>query len=121
LTEKIVQRYAVGIPEGKLVRSGDYISLAPERCMSHDNSWSIAVKYMSTGATQIRRPQQIVMTLDHDLQNTSRANLEKYRQIEEFAGKHGVHFYPAGAGIGHQLMVEEGKDIIDTFDQGVIG
>lgn len=89
--------------------------------MSHDNSWAIALKFMSTGATQIRSPQQIVMTLDHDLQNKSRANLEKYRQIEEFAGSHGVKFHPAGAGIGHQLMVEEGKYILETLDQEVIG
>jgi len=28
--------------------------------------------------------------------------------IEEFARKHGVDFYPAGRGIGHQVLVEEG-------------
>ncbi|KAI9822229.1 MAG: mitochondrial Homoaconitase [Thelocarpon impressellum] len=48
------------------------------------------------------------MTLDHDVQNKSESNLKKYRQIEEFAKKQGVDFYPAGRGIGHQIMVEEG-------------
>ncbi|KAJ6260202.1 homoaconitase [Drechslerella dactyloides] len=108
LTEKIVQRYAVGLPEGKLVRSGDYIALDPEHCMTHDNSFPVAVKFMSMGATQVRRPRQIVMTLDHDVQNTSEANLKKYQQIETFAKQHGIDFYPAGRGIGHQIMVEEG-------------
>ncbi|KAL9124828.1 MAG: hypothetical protein Q9217_005887 [Psora testacea] len=108
LTEKIVQRYAVGLPEGKLVQSGDYISLAPEYCMTHDNSWPIILRYMSIGATQIHRPQQLVMALDHDVQNISESNLRKYRQIEAFAKQHGIHFYPAGRGIGHQIMVEEG-------------
>ena len=28
--------------------------------------------------------------------------------IEEFARTHGVDFYPAGRGIGHQILVEEG-------------
>ena len=37
LTEKIVQRYAVDLPPGKIVRSGDYVSIKPEHCMSHDN------------------------------------------------------------------------------------
>ena len=37
----------LGLPEGKRVRSGDYISLAPEKVMSHDNSWPIASKFMS--------------------------------------------------------------------------
>lgn len=108
MTEKIVQRYAVGLPEGKLVQSGDYISLAPEYCMTHDNSWPIILRYMSMGATQIHRPQQLVMALDHDVQNISESNLKKYRQIEAFAKQHGIHFYPAGRGIGHQIMVEEG-------------
>lgn len=37
LTEKIVQRYAVDLPAGKLVKSGDYVSIKPQHCMSHDN------------------------------------------------------------------------------------
>ncbi len=60
------------------------------------------------GATQIHRPQQLVMALDHDVQNISESNLKKYRQIEAFAKQHGIHFYPAERGIGHQIMVEEG-------------
>ena len=76
--------------------------------MTHDNSWPVALKFMSIGASNIYNKKQIVMTLDHDVQNKSEANLKKYRQIEEFAKKQGVDFYPAGRGIGHQIMVEEG-------------
>ncbi|KAE8444098.1 mitochondrial Homoaconitase [Mollisiaceae sp. DMI_Dod_QoI] len=108
LTEKIVQRYSLGLPEGKVVKSGDYVTLSPFHCMTHDNSWPVALKFMSIGASKIHDPKQIVMTLDHDVQNKSETNLKKYRQIEEFAQKQGVDFYPAGRGIGHQIMVEEG-------------
>ncbi|KAL8896334.1 MAG: hypothetical protein Q9192_003150, partial [Flavoplaca navasiana] len=108
LTEKIVQRYAVSLPNRKLVRSGDYISLSPAYCMTHDNSWPVALKFMSMGATQVRNPRQIVFTLDHDIQNTSDANLKKYQQIEAFAEKHSIDHFPPGRGIGHQIMVEEG-------------
>jgi homoaconitate hydratase len=108
LTEKIVQRHAVGIAEGKVLRSGDYVTLQPHKCMTHDNSWPVALKFMSIGATSINDPSQIVMTLDHDVQNKTEKNLKKYSQIEEFAKKQGVVFYPAGRGIGHQIMVEEG-------------
>jgi hypothetical protein len=41
LTEKIVQRYAVDLPPRKIVRSGDYVSIKPEHCMSHDNCISL--------------------------------------------------------------------------------
>ena len=108
LTEKIVQKYSVGLAQGKKVRAGDYVTLYPHHCMTHDNSWPVALKFMSIGATKIHDNRQVVMTLDHDVQNKSETNLNKYRQIEEFAAKHGVDFYPAGRGIGHQIMVEEG-------------
>ncbi|PBP27485.1 homoaconitase [Diplocarpon rosae] len=108
LTEKIVQRYSLGLPDGKVVKSGDYVTLSPHHCMTHDNSWPVALKFMSIGASKIHDPKQIVMTLDHDVQNKSASNLKKYKQIEEFAKDQGVDFYPAGRGIGHQIMVEEG-------------
>ncbi|KAL8704136.1 MAG: hypothetical protein Q9201_002686 [Fulgogasparrea decipioides] len=108
LTEKIVQQHSVGLPKDKRVKAGDYVTLSPYRCMTHDNSWPVATKFLSIGASEIYHKNQIVMTLDHDVQNKTEANLKKYRQIEEFAKRQGVAFYPAGRGIGHQIMVEEG-------------
>lgn len=105
LTEKVVQRHAVGLPEGKKVRAGDYVSIEPHRCMSHDNTWPIAKKFMSMDIPRIKNPKQLVFALDHDVQNKSESNLTKYKQIEEFAKHHGVSFFPAGHGIGHQVMV----------------
>lgn len=86
-----------------------------------DNSWPVATKFMSIGASKIHDRRQIVMTLggwsgsflrvgyferdnadpkfeDHDVQNQSPSNLNKYRKIEEFAKGQGVDFYPAGRG-----------------------
>lgn len=108
LTEKIVQQHAVDLPHGKTVHTGDYVSIRPAHCMSHDNSWPVALKFMGLGATKVHNPRQIVNALDHDIQNKSEKNLTKYRNIENFAKKHGIDFYPAGRGIGHQIMVEEG-------------
>ena len=106
LTEQIVQKYAVG--ETGTVRSGNYVSIRPQHVMSHDNSWPVATKFMGIGASKIKDNRQVVMTLDHDVQNKSEKNLEKYAKIEAFAKKHGVDFYPAGRGIGHQILIEEG-------------
>jgi homoaconitate hydratase len=50
----------------------------------------------------------VVFTLDHDIQNKSSTNLSKYARIEAFARSHNVDFYPAGRGIGHQVLIEEG-------------
>ncbi|KAF4453297.1 putative homoaconitase precursor [Fusarium austroafricanum] len=108
LVEKIAQKYAVGLAPGKKIKAGDYITLAPHHCMSHDNTWPIAKKFMEIGASKVHNNRQVVFTLDHDVQNKSESNLKKYSLIHEFAEKHGVTNYPAGRGIGHQIMVEEG-------------
>jgi homoaconitate hydratase len=73
--------------------------------MSHDNTWPIAKKFMSMGATRVKDPSQMVFALDHDVQNKTESNLKKYEQIEAFAKTHGIPFFPAGYSIGHQVMV----------------
>ncbi|KAL2855516.1 hypothetical protein BJY01DRAFT_204315 [Aspergillus pseudoustus] len=108
LTEKIVQKYSVGLPQGKFVKSGDYVTISPHHCMTHDNTAAVKNKIEAIGVSRLHDPNQIVMTLDHDVQNKSAKNLQKYRDIEEYAKLHGVEFYPAGRGIGHQIMIEEG-------------
>jgi homoaconitate hydratase len=65
-------------------------------------------RFKSIGATKFNNPRQPVFALDHDVQNKSEKNLEKYGKIEQFAKDHQVDFYPAGRGIGHQIMIEEG-------------
>jgi homoaconitate hydratase len=80
LTAKIVQRYAVGLPKSKLVRRDDYINLKTKRAMSHVNSPAIITKVTSMGATQVKRPEQIVFTIGHNVQDTSAANLNRICQ-----------------------------------------
>ncbi|KAH7912332.1 hypothetical protein BJ138DRAFT_1004724 [Hygrophoropsis aurantiaca] len=106
--EKVVQKYAVGLPDGKIVKAGDYVMIRPEHVMTHDNTGPVISKFKSIGATRIENPRQTVFTLDHDVQNKSEKNLAKYANIEAFARQHGIDFYPAGRGIGHQVLVEEG-------------
>ncbi|MFQ5677067.1 MAG: homoaconitase [bacterium] len=108
LVEKIAQKFAVDLEDGHDVHAGDYISIRPAYVMTHDNSGAVIPKFLSIGATKIANPRQVVFTLDHDIQNKSEENLQKYARIEAFAREHGIDFYPAGRGIGHQVMVEEG-------------
>ncbi|KAI5465027.1 aconitase a/isopropylmalate dehydratase [Mariannaea sp. PMI_226] len=108
LTEKIFQQYAVGLPPGKKVQSGSYITLAPHHCMTHDNTRAVMNKMRDMGVTKIHDSNQLVFCIDHDVQNRSAANLKKYAEIEEFAKEHGVYFRGAGEGIGHQHMIEQG-------------
>jgi homoaconitate hydratase len=108
LVEKIAGRHADGLPPGAVVRSGDFISIRPRHVMTHDNTGAVIPKFKQIGATTIADPAQPVFAIDHDIQNTTPKNLEKYAKIEAFAHEHGIDFYPAGTGISHQVMVEQG-------------
>ncbi len=106
--EKIAQKFAVGLKSGQRVKSGDYISIQPAHVMTHDNTGAVMMKFKGIGAGKMANPRQPVFALDHNVQDKSEANLKKYAAIEEFAREMGVDFYPAGRGIGHQIMCEEG-------------
>jgi len=107
--EKIAQRYARRLPSETEVHAGDYIFVQPKHVMTHDNTGAVIPKFRTIGASRVALPEQPVFTLDHNVQDRSEENLAKYRAIAEFAREQGITAsFPAGAGIGHQLMLEEG-------------
>jgi homoaconitate hydratase len=108
LVEKIATRYAVGLARGQLVHSGDFVTIRPKHVMTHDNTGAVIPKFKQIGATKIHDPRQPVFAIDHDIQNVTPENLGKYAKIDAFAREHGIDFYPAGTGISHQVMVEQG-------------
>src|SRR5690349_1084082 len=114
ITEKIAQTHMAEGPPRPL-RAGDFLSIRPHRVMTHDNTSAVMSKFKGIGAKKIRDPKQLVFALDHDIQNKEDSNLAKYRAIEAFAKQHGVDFYPAGSGIGHQIMVERGYVVPGSF------
>jgi homoaconitate hydratase len=122
LIEKLATRFAVGpdggpLPVGSVVRSGDFITIRPKHVMTHDNTGAVMPKFKSLfehtrhgvpGHPKVHDPRQPVFAIDHDIQNVTPENLGKYAKIEQFAREHGIDFYPAGTGISHQVMVEQG-------------
>ena len=106
--EKIAARHADGLPSGAVVRAGDFVSIRPRHVMTHDNTAAVMPKFKQIGATAIADPAQPVFAIDHDIQNVTPKNLEKYAKIEAFARDQGVDYYPPGTGISHQVMVEQG-------------
>jgi homoaconitate hydratase len=112
--EKIAQAYMAEGPNRPL-RTGDFLSIRPHHVMTHDNTSAVIGKFKAIGANTLADPRQPVFALDHDIQNTSDENLAKYRKIDAFAREHGVDFYPAGSGIGHQIMCEQGYVLPGSF------
>ena len=114
IVEKIAQSHMTEGPKRPL-HAGDFVSIRPFHVMTHDNTSAVVSKFKAIGAKKICDPKQLVFALDHDIQNQDEATLKKYRSIETFAKEHGIDFYPAGSGIGHQIMVERGYVVPGSF------
>src|SRR6266496_4144945 len=114
IVEKLAQAHLADVPQRPLL-TGDFVSIPPTHTMTHDNTSAVMSKFKAIGAKKIFDPRQLVFALDHDIQNREEANLKKYHSIELFAVEHGVDFYTAGSGIGHQIMVERGYVLPGTF------
>jgi homoaconitate hydratase len=105
VVEKIARAHMVEGPSRPL-RPGDMVMLRPRHLLTHDNTAAVMTKFRAIGAAAIHDARQPVIALDHEIQNRSDSNLEKYERIRAFAEEHGLDFHPAGTGIGHQIMME---------------
>jgi homoaconitate hydratase len=122
LIEKLATGHAVGLAPGQCARQGDFITIRPRHIMTHDNTSAVMGKFreLFKGLTDkggtpvppaIHDARQPIFAIDHDIQNKTPENLGKYARIESFAREQpggGIDFYPAGTGISHQVMVEQG-------------
>ncbi|MCG8417947.1 MAG: 3-isopropylmalate dehydratase large subunit [Proteobacteria bacterium] len=108
LVEKIINRHALDKNRRTPLRSGDIAIVRPKHVMTHDNTSAIMEKFFRMGGVRVSDPRQPVIALDHDVQSRTQETLQKYTRIKQFADEQGIDFYPAGTGIGHQIMMEQG-------------
>ncbi len=113
--EKIAQLHMLSGPSERPVRAGDVLTIRPRHVMTHDNTAAVLNKFEGIGARRVHDASQPVFTLDHNIQDRSAGNLAKYKRMEAFAAQQGISFYPAGAGIGHQMMIENGHVLPGSF------
>jgi len=114
IVEKLAQAHMAEGPK-RALRAGDFLSIRPKHVMTHDNTAAVLKKFKAIGVKKVLDARQPVFALDHDIQNKSEQNLKQYAAIEGFAKEQGVDFYPAGTGIGHQLMMEKGYVLPGSF------
>lgn len=105
IAEKILSRAA-----GKSVRAGEIAICTPDLAMGTDGSIPMALDYLEAirpGAVPYA-PQRLVFALDH----YGAASGAKAQALQEraraYALAHGIHIIEAGAGIGHQCILESG-------------
>jgi len=104
LSEKLLSRKA-----GRVVRAGEIAICTVDFALGTDASVPMALDYFDAmGGTAPLHPAQLVFAFDHYAPAPSAKSALLQARIRKFASAHAVKVFDVGAGIGHQLMVEQG-------------
>ncbi|MFT5621076.1 MAG: aconitate hydratase [Flavobacteriaceae bacterium] len=116
LAEKILYAH---LEEGKAkaayARGKDYVDFAPDRVAMQDATAQMALlQFMQAGKKKVAVPSTV--HLDHliqakvgataDLQNALNQSSEVFNFLESVSNKYGIGFWKPGAGIIHQVVLE---------------
>jgi aconitate hydratase len=116
LTEKILYTHLHGsLPARAYDRGKDYVDFAPDRVAMQDATAQMALlQFMTAGRTKVAVPSTV--HCDHliqakvgakkDLQLAIETNREVYDFLSSISDKYGIGFWKAGAGIIHQVVLE---------------
>jgi len=92
------------------VEPGEYVFVTPGFTVCQEISWPARKAIMQrAGATTVARPQKTAFVVDH----TTAAGMgtgyhQAHKEMKEFAQANGAHFFGAGSGLRHLVMVENG-------------
>ncbi len=113
--EKVLYSHLWNKPEKEYVRGKDYVELSPDRVAMQDATAQMALlQFMSAGRKTTAVPSTV--HCDHliqaqvgakdDLLRATEENKEVYDFLESISKKYGIGFWKPGAGIIHQVVLE---------------
>lgn len=115
LAEKILYSHLWEAPTREYVRGKDYVDLAPDRVAMQDATAQMALlQFMHAGRDSAAVPStvhcdhliQAQVGAEDDLNRAKDENKEVYDFLESISKKFGVGFWKPGAGIIHQVVLE---------------
>jgi 3-isopropylmalate/(R)-2-methylmalate dehydratase large subunit len=94
---------------GRAVTAGDIVIAPVDFVFSHDgNRPQPAEIFLRLGRDEVFDRSKVAMFLDHAPNAHTPATAEMHRIMQRFAADKGILIYPAGRGISHQVIPEEG-------------
>lgn len=106
LSEQILSHAA-----GRPVRAGELVIVAVDRCMTHDSLTPEVIDALRgpLGVERIVDPDRVAVMVDHVAPAASVATADAQVKIRRWVAEQGIQsFYDMGAGVCHQIMIEEG-------------
>ncbi len=116
LSEKILYSHLWdGHAKTAFSRGSDYVDFAPDRIACQDATAQMALlQFMQAGKSKVAVPTtvhcdhliQAKIGADEDLQNALNSSNEVFNFLESVSNKYGIGFWKPGAGIIHQVVLE---------------
>ncbi|MBP2832306.1 aconitate hydratase [Aquimarina sp. U1-2] len=116
LAEKILYAHLWdGKPTKAFVKGKDYVDFAPDRIACQDATAQMALlQFMQAGKDKVAVPTtvhcdhliQAKVGADKDLQSALNTSSEVFNFLESVSNKYGIGFWKPGAGIIHQVVLE---------------
>ncbi|MDH5658400.1 MAG: aconitate hydratase, partial [Nitrosopumilus sp.] len=115
LTEKILSGHLYEIPNETLTGGKDYVFLKPDRVALQDvTGQMVMLQFMQAGLEQSALPTTVhcdhliraEVQGDVDMKVSLDENSEVFKFLQSAAAKHGCGFWKPGAGIIHQVVLE---------------
>jgi homoaconitate hydratase family protein len=99
----------LGSRAGRDVKAGEVVTVAPDFILSHDNTAAISREFAKLGVERVRRPEKIVIILDHVVPAAAEKYALNHKIIREFVASQDIpHFFDIQHGICHQVFSESG-------------
>jgi len=103
-SEKVLSQKA-----GRPVQAGEVVTIAPDYCLSHDNSAAIIGEFKKIGISRVKAPGKIIIILDHIVPAADEKYAQNHKTIREFVRAQELpHFFDIQHGVCHQVLCEEG-------------
>jgi homoaconitate hydratase family protein len=100
---------ALGRLAGRSVTTGEIVTVEPDRVMSHDNTAFIIKKFREIGRTTPWNKDKIVIAFDHCVPAARAEHRQNHDEARAFVREQQLpHFFDAGVGVCHQVMMERG-------------
>jgi len=116
LSEKILYAHLWdGVATSEHERGNSYVDFAPDRVAMQDATAQMALlQFMQAGKPQVAVPSTVhcdhlilaKIGADADLQNAMNKSSEVFNFLESVSDKYGIGFWKPGAGIIHQVVLE---------------
>jgi len=105
LSEQILSHAA-----GRTVRAGDLVIVPVDRCMMHDSLSPEVLDALHDGldCERVHDPERVAVIVDHVAPAASVATADAQVRVRRWVTEQGIcHFHDVGAGVCHQVMIEE--------------